>query len=167
MSRKKRWKGPHHGGWSNTSRGEGPYVSVFCRGEDDNPHEKWRVASLYPELLDDALFWVESTSGYADHSRRELFVTHPPVTQYLSGDRWLATTEQKTARHQAGFRMRWAFRCSQCGFSQVFARPLQLADAVTEIAALHAEDGIVEISLRAFASHLRQHASRRTGQTDA
>lgn len=155
MSRKKKWNGPHHGGWSTTSI-SGIYVSVFCKGDDAAPHDKWRIGSFHPdfEFSGDAR-WVADASGYADHERDTYFVTHPPLTQWLVGDEWVHRTETRQHRDDPSFRMRWSLRCPTCQYGQVFRDTAQYTTAISSLASLRSADGILEISLRAFTGFLR------------
>lgn len=154
MSRKKSGNSIRHGGWTNILRGGPAYVSIFCRGDDSAPHDKWRIGALQPAEHHGEHYWTESVSGYADHDNPHYFRTHPAITQYLVGDRWLTEPEQTFHSDDPTFRARWAVKCPKCGFGRTFADTRQYSGAIDQLAALRSDDGVFEVSLRGFVSHL-------------
>lgn len=151
MSRKKNDNGVRRGGWTNTVRADRLYVSVYCRGGDENPHDKWRVVSFRR----DEQSWTENVSGYADHDDRCLFRVLPEVTQYLVDDRWIRSAAALGFEPEAGLRSRWALRCAVCKFGDVFASTNRYTAALDQLSSLQSDDKIIEVPLRAFVAHLK------------
>lgn len=156
MSRKKNWNDRpiRRGGESHIALGPGPYVSVYCCGRDDSPHSKYKIASFVPSDQAGSTAWVENTLGYASHSSGRYFKVMPPVTQWLEGDQWLVADARRDSRDQDGFRSRWSLRCPTCSLSKTYASPVELGNAISALALLRSDDGIFEVSLRAFIGHL-------------
>ncbi|MFS0867446.1 hypothetical protein AB3M83_08950 [Microbacterium sp. 179-B 1A2 NHS] len=156
MSRKKNWdeRPERRGGPSRFLVGVGPYVSVYCSGREIAPHPKHRIASFVPSDDPAHNHWVESTAGYAAHAEAHYFKVIPRATQWLVGDRWLEPDERRDARDANAFRSRWRLQCPHCRIVKPFANPTQLSPAISALALLRGEDGIIEVPLRAFVRHI-------------
>ena len=156
MSRKKNWNGrpTRRAGQSHVALEPGPYVSIYCSGRDDSPHTKHMITSFVPSDQPGSTNWVENPLGYAAHGSARYFKVMPRITQWLEGDAWLPQDEREDSRDRAGFRSRWSLRCPTCSLSKTYARPVELGDAISALALLRSEDGIFEVSLRAFIGHL-------------
>ena len=154
MSRRKSGDFRLKGGPTNTARGETLYVSVYCRGTIDAPHEKWRIASFRPEAHEGELFWTENESGYAEQGT--MFRVYPPATQWLDGTQYIRRDEDGAAIvaghsdaevfYRDTFRVGWMLKCKRCGFGHKIGKP---RDAYPLLTAL-AQNGIEEIPVREF-----------------
>lgn len=123
MSRAKKWAPTRHGGWTTIRLAPHPFVSVYCRGEESSPHDKWRIAAFEQTEHNGGRFWAESISGYADHDSDRYFRTLPSITQYLDGDRWIAQQDVLSLLEDSQLRSRWMIRCRICRFGAAFASP--------------------------------------------
>jgi hypothetical protein len=128
------------------------YVSVYCAGREDAPHEKWRVATMEPVLQEDGspliadeqIVWSISRAGYADPAHDTLLPYAGSPTQTLDGDEWVSGERERDARvFSDEYRLRWSFRCATCGMRRVFKQPSELYGPLRAIAAL----GIPEVEL--------------------
>jgi len=155
MSRKKNWyKRTRRGGEANVRIGEGPYVSVYCRGSNAQPHAKFRIGSFVPSDQPGPLRWVNSHSGYAEHGKERYFRVVPGISQWLVGNVWLNEHERRDQRDNDAFRERWVLGCPTCGLSKPYAEPAVLSSAISALALLRSEDQILEVPLRAFLDHV-------------
>lgn len=147
MSRLKKGKGSKR---SSTDRtiyrvGDAIYVSVFCDGSADGvSHEKWRIASLLPELHDERVVWHVNPTGYYDpESGRVLPISGQP-SQWLVGDEWVdRKPSDRSVFHDEEFRVRWHFKCQRCRLQRNISTPGDYYEALTALASL----GIREVEL--------------------
>ncbi|KEP75777.1 hypothetical protein HR12_23510 [Microbacterium sp. SUBG005] len=157
MSRKKNWyQRTRRGGETHIRLGEGPYVSVFCRGSDAHPHAKYRVCSFVPSDQPGVSSWVNNPSGYAEHDKEHYFRIVPGISQWLIGDAWLSQPERRDHRYDDAFRERWVLTCPTCGVTKPFAQPASLSTAISALASLRSQDQILEVSLRGFLDHVER-----------
>lgn len=145
MSRKKT------GSRSNHARGGGgkgdvAYVSVFCVGPADAPHEKFRIASFIPEEDASAVVWHAAPGTYFDPSHPTTIPISGRVSQWLDGNRWVSrgTGEHNRAVFDSeSFRVRWNLACDRCSARRVVRTPADLYPAFTALAVA----GIQEVEL--------------------
>lgn len=137
MSRKKSGRTTGRGrGGGVTSVDDGPYVSVFCAGTEAAPHEKWRIATFYPDAFEGEVIWMSHARSYYDPSSHFTIHVAGSVTQRLEGDTWIATTSRDHDIHSPSFRTRWNLECRQCGLRKVVAQPRTFYPVFTALAQL-------------------------------
>lgn len=137
---------------------DGRHVSLFCRGTVSDPHDKWRIATFYPDSYQGELFWSERSGWYASAAADELEPIAPPVTRWLDGDRYIprdhATMHVKDERdvdapYRPTFRTVWELECGECKFK----RTVKPSDA-TALLSMLSSPGTIEIPLREFATRV-------------
>lgn len=157
MSRKKNWyERPRRGGPSKFLLGSGPYVSVYCSGTNSSPHVKYMVCTFVPSDQPGSHIWVLNSTGYAGHENERYIRLVPGAQQWLVGGEWLSQERRRDHRDDAGFRGRWLLKCSRCSFARAYAETARLTPAISALATLRSEDGIFEVSLRAFVDHVER-----------
>jgi hypothetical protein len=153
MARKKNGEIRLKGGSTGTSA-EGIYISVFCRGPVEVPHEKWRIGSFVPGEHNGAIVWHESTSGYAEQGGTTLTRVYPPIAQWLKGNEHVdRENADPNVFYDADFRIDWLLKCKTCGYAKKIGKPSKAYPVLTALIAF-AVDGILEIPLRAFAARV-------------
>lgn len=138
---------------------EGRYLSLYCRGTVTNPHEKWRIASFYPDIHEGDLFWSERRGWYAETAKGNLLPIAPTVTRWLDGNQFIPRDAASArvrndadvdAPYRDSFRTSWELRCGVCRFKRTIGRP---RDAYPLMNAL-STPGIVEVPIREFVSRV-------------
>lgn len=157
MSRRRNtWGTTDRAGWSDQRVGTGPHISVYCRGDDESPHEKWRIGSLVPSGAE----WREANTGYAgyaEHGSDVYFTVLPRITKHLIRDMYFDELDAaRLAEGGApGGRYNWDFKCPRCRFALRISRVREAVGPLDELATLCESDGILEIGLRSFAAYIR------------
>jgi hypothetical protein len=152
MTRTKRGQGQRRASRQRHYDRPDTYVSVYCAGKVDSPHEKWRIATIEPVLTEDGsplvdleqVVWSISGRGYADPTSAELLPCAGNPTQTLDGDQWVNGDDERDARAlSAAYRVRWNFHCATCNMRRVFGKPAEIYGPLRALASL----GINEIEL--------------------
>jgi len=148
VSRKKsgkttgRMRGP-----SVTARPDSPYVSVFCSGTTARAHEKWRIASFFPEVHEEVIVWHDFGPNYYEPDSPIAIRVAGTISQWLVGDRWISRDDHDAdVFSEPAFRVRWSLGCGVCGMRKVIAPPSTFYEKFNLMAQL----GIKEVGL----SHL-------------
>lgn len=153
MSRKKTGRSQLVVGKQNQVIGEGRFVSFYCRGTTEHPHEKWRIGSVCPDVHNDELFWAENRSGYAE-TGATYFYGLPPFTRWLDGDRYLkqdmtlggtADESEIFSYTRDEFRTTWELECRLCRYKSTI-RPNAAYPLLNQFSTL----GVIEVPLREF-----------------
>ncbi|MBF4568780.1 hypothetical protein ITJ57_08345 [Plantibacter sp. VKM Ac-2880] len=147
MSRTKRGAFRLKGGRRNIMRSDEPYLSFYCRGPQDAPHEKWRIGTVFASEHNGSVGWHESTSGYAEPSSDTLTKVYPPFTHWLDENEYIdRERHDPDVFEQPGFRVVWDLKCPKCRFARRIGNPAAHYGLIAELWGI----GIREISLRAF-----------------
>ncbi|MEN0023241.1 MAG: hypothetical protein AAGC61_08155 [Microbacterium sp.] len=126
-----------------TSVGDGPYVSVFCVGTPEAPHDKWRIATFYPDVFGDGVIWMPHQRSYYEPGVARTIHIAGSVSQRLDGNAWIPVGDRSYNYDSPTFRMRWNVGCRECGMRKVIAAPKTFYPAFTALA----QAGIREIEL--------------------
>lgn len=164
MSRKKTGRG--RGSSAHYALSQIPHVSIYCRGTVSAPHDKWRIATLTPDVINGAIYWGEHRGWYAETGKNEYQRVAPPITQMLDGNRHVARDAQ-SARvtdpadsdvfYRDTFRTVWDLRCGRCRFSRR-VHPANAQDLLTALAP-EPPEYVLEIGVREFATRATGHTS--------
>lgn len=145
MSRKK-YGSTAQGRSSQGSARPEVYVSVYCAGTADAPHDKWRIGSLFPEIYDGAIVWHAFNGFYYEPASSHGVPISGRVSQWLEGNSWVSHRKGSHDRdvfNKDDFRVRWNFACETCKMRQPIARPADYYESFTAVAQL----GVFEIEL--------------------
>lgn len=162
MSRKKTGRGKVIAGRRNTMIGDGRFVSFYCRGTIESPHDKWRIGSVRRDVHNGVPYWTESTAGYVE-AGETLFYGLPPFTRWLDGSRYIpqdltlggaADEADVYAYSRAEFRTIWELECRTCRFK----RPIRPAAALPILDRISAS-GVLEVPIREFSRRVESTQS--------
>jgi hypothetical protein len=120
-----------------------PFVSVYCAGTETESHAKWRIGSLLPNVADAVVRWGAVGNEYYDPNETNVIRVRRTVTQFLDGTTWV---ESGVPFGDGDARVRWLFKCDECGMARAVARPEDMFEALS---AVHAA-GIREVELIHF-----------------
>jgi hypothetical protein len=136
--------------------GDHRYVSIFCRGTVENPHDKVLIGSLSPEVMAGDLLWTVTESGYAETGAENLTRIKPRISQWLDGDHYIERDPYGNALrdgehdpmvfYKESFRAAWQFKCDSCKFAFRIGDPTRIYERLNQLST----PGVIEIPLRAF-----------------
>jgi hypothetical protein len=152
-------KGQLRKGHSSISRGHDEFVSIYCRGTVEAPHDKWKIASFMPADHNGERFWTESTSGYAETGSDALSRVYPLATQWLDGTEYIFRDADGRALvkgkpdaevfYRDTFRTGWMLKCKTCDYAHKIGNPRDAYSLMDRLASL-AEGHVFEVPVREF-----------------
>ena len=129
------------------------FVSIYCSGTEQNPHDIWRIGSFYrDDGHSSGPVWLEHRGKYQEPGNDTLIPISSRVTARLDGDHHVTSAEFKRdpdALSNGDSRSRYRFECGVC--KQVLVRR---AEAVHPLFEKLTAVGMSMLSLNALAARL-------------